>query len=130
MFFVAIHFSSFLDCYVPPAAAIQPESTANSLNDGDIIELDSEDDEEMPQMGSVDFQSWYSAYLNKLERQYPTAFDLTIKESLSSLDKSNSSNRKQALKMALGKFICCFRVYCLECYLFPLFLYRLPFAGC
>ncbi|TMW41884.1 hypothetical protein DOY81_013036, partial [Sarcophaga bullata] len=82
-------------------AAIQPESTTNSLNDGDIIELDSED-EQMPEVGSLDFQSWYSAYLHKLERQYPTAFDLTIKESLSSSDKRNSSNRKQALKMALG----------------------------
>ena len=94
-----------MDCYVP-AADKKPavEFSVNTLNDGDIIELDSDDDEHMPQAGSVDFQSWYSAYLHKLERQYPAAFDLTIKESLSNPNTANSSNRKHAIKMALGKW--------------------------
>lgn len=95
------YYSTFLDCYVPAVAAASP--TAPSLNDGDVIELDSEDDENMPQSGSVDFQSWYSQYLHKLERQYPTAFDLTIKESLSNKQEI-SLNRSKAIKMALGKF--------------------------
>ncbi|KAM7353776.1 HEAT repeat containing 1 homolog l(2)k09022 [Cochliomyia hominivorax] len=90
--------SLFLDCYIPVAA----KTSAPSLNDGDIIELDSEDDENMPQAGNVDFQSWYSQYLHKMERQYPTAFDLTIKESLSRNKEQTSSNRSKAIKMALG----------------------------
>lgn len=110
---------------MPPARTKQPDAATNSLSDGDIIELDSEDDEQMPQVGSVDFQSWYSAYLHKLERQYPTAFDLTIKESLSSTNNQSSSNRKQALKMALSRFICFFflRIHYLILYLFKPFFF-------
>uniref|UniRef100_A0A1I8QA80 HEAT repeat-containing protein 1 n=1 Tax=Stomoxys calcitrans TaxID=35570 RepID=A0A1I8QA80_STOCA len=90
--------STFLDCYTPTAAA-SPSNNSSTLKDGDVIELDSEEDEAMP---NVNFQSWYSDYLHKLERQYPTAFDLTIKESLSSKNLENSVNRSKALKMALG----------------------------
>ncbi|XP_037811353.1 HEAT repeat-containing protein 1 homolog [Lucilia sericata] len=94
--------SSFLDCYVADQSPIPSASKTNSLNDGDVIELDSEDDEDvnMSSGGNINFQSWYSQYLHKLERQYPTAFDLTIKESLSRNDQS--SNRSRAIKMALG----------------------------
>lgn len=73
--------------------------------DGDIIELDSEDDDVT--MTSTNFHSWYSSYLHKLERQYPTAFDMTIKESLSSKEKENANGRSIAIKMALGKIFIC-----------------------
>ena len=62
-----------------------------------IIELDS--DEEMPL--EEDVQSWYSEYLQSLERQYPDDFDYTIKETMER--KQNiSESRKQALKTILG----------------------------
>ncbi|XP_065355834.1 HEAT repeat-containing protein 1 homolog [Calliphora vicina] len=93
--------SSFLDCYIPAAAPAPP--SVSTLNDGDIIELDSEDDDvNMPLAGNVHFQSWYSQYLHKLEKQYPTAFDLTIKDSLSNNEKQVSINRRKAIKMALA----------------------------
>ncbi|XP_075149829.1 HEAT repeat containing 1 homolog l(2)k09022 [Haematobia irritans] len=88
--------STVLDCYAPAATQ---KSHKNTLKHGDVIELDSDEDEAMP---NVNFQSWYSDYLHKLERQYPTAFDITIKESLSNKNMENSANRSKAIKMALG----------------------------
>ncbi|XP_073824259.1 HEAT repeat containing 1 homolog l(2)k09022 [Musca autumnalis] len=93
--------STFLDSYIPSVSISNSSSPNNSsLMDGDVIELDS-DDEDVP-MANFKFQSWYCKYLHKLERQYPTAFDLAIKESLSSKENDNSDNRSIAIKMALG----------------------------
>lgn len=93
-----------MDCYIPAAAPAPASPSFNTLNDGDVIELDSEDDDvHMPLAGNVNFHSWYSQYLHKLEKQYPTAFDLTVKDSLSNNKKEISSNRRKAIKMALSK---------------------------
>lgn len=86
-----------MDCFVEK----EPTSKAahsTSTNENDVIELDSDDDMD----NSENFKSWYSDYLKKLERQYPTAFDQTIKEALKS-NSQEASNRSKAIKMALGK---------------------------
>lgn len=88
-------------------AAPNAENGKNSLVDGEIIELDS--DEEMPDV-SADFQSWYSDYLRQLEHQYPAAFDNTIKDALQSNEKG-SKNRNHALKMALGIYAAIALIY-------------------
>jgi len=79
-----------------------PSPMEISTNDDgeDTIVIDSDDDEEM-QPAKTDFQSWYTDFLAKLERRYPEAFDLSVKAALSA--KSNSSNRRKALKLALGE---------------------------
>ncbi|XP_017023982.1 HEAT repeat-containing protein 1 homolog [Drosophila kikkawai] len=86
----------FLDTFVEtePKAA-EPMDTDD--ND-DTIVIDSDDDEVAAEKTS--FQTWYAGYLEKLEKRYPEAFDLSVKEALRA--KSTTSNRQKALKLALG----------------------------
>ncbi|CAD6997882.1 unnamed protein product [Ceratitis capitata] len=86
--------SAFLNSY----NELPQSSPKKGLQDGDMIELSS--DEEMEDESSS-FRAWYSDYLRKLERKYPVAFDLTIKDGLSSNSQEFASNRG-VLKMALG----------------------------
>ncbi|XP_068141004.1 HEAT repeat-containing protein 1 homolog [Drosophila tropicalis] len=92
----------FLDTYVETEIANATPSieTASNSNedDEDTIVIDS-DDEEMPQE-KTNFQAWYSAFMEKLERRFPEAFDLSVKEALRATSKT--SNREKALKLALG----------------------------
>jgi len=67
--------------------------------DDDTIVIDSDDE---PETEKTSFQTWYNAYLEKMERRYPEAFDLSVKEALRA--KSSTNNRKKALKLALGKY--------------------------
>lgn len=70
-----------------------------SFDDGEeTIVIDSDDEMAPPK---TDFQTWYTDFLEKLERRYPEAFDVSVKASLSSQNKN--SNRQKALKLALGK---------------------------
>ncbi|XP_001355765.2 HEAT repeat-containing protein 1 homolog [Drosophila pseudoobscura] len=85
----------FLDTFVN--TEIEAASPPPTPMDEDTIVIDS-DDEIEPEKTS--FQTWYAAYLEKLEKRYPEAFDLSVKEALSA--RSTSSNRKKALKLALG----------------------------
>lgn len=73
--------------------------TTTSINDGEeTIVIDSDDEMAPPK---TDFQTWYTEFLEKLERCYPEAFDVSVKAALSSQTKN--SNRQKALKLALGK---------------------------
>ncbi|XP_050321722.1 LOW QUALITY PROTEIN: HEAT repeat-containing protein 1 homolog [Bactrocera neohumeralis] len=87
--------NAFLNAYEE-----QPLSPQKALQDGEMIELSSDDDEEMVDNNS-NFQAWYSEYLRKLERKYPVAFDHTIKEGLTS-NSQEFANKRSVLKMALG----------------------------
>ncbi|XP_018802021.1 PREDICTED: HEAT repeat-containing protein 1 homolog [Bactrocera latifrons] len=87
--------NAFLNAYEE-----QPLSQQKALQDGEMIELSSDDDEEMVDNNS-NFHAWYSEYLRKLERKYPVAFDHTIKEGLTSNSQEFASKRS-VLKMALG----------------------------
>lgn len=78
-----------------------PMDTNSNEDEEDTIIIDS-DDEMMP--AKTNFQTWYTEFLEKLERRYPEAFDLSVKTALSA--KSNTSNRHKALKLALGKSSC------------------------
>ncbi|XP_017041327.1 HEAT repeat-containing protein 1 homolog [Drosophila ficusphila] len=87
----------FLDTFVDTEIDA-PEPMDTGINDEDdtiVIDSDDEADQE-----KTSFQTWYSGYLEKLERRYPEAFDLSVKEALRT--KSTTSNRKKALKLALG----------------------------
>lgn len=72
------------------------------MQDGEVIELDSEEDDNDH---GVYFKTWYSERLEKWESQYPSAFDKCIKESLSNLGSDETNNRRDAVKMALGKVL-------------------------
>lgn len=72
--------------------------TTTNDNEDDTIIIDS-DDEMEPIKNN--FQTWYTEFLEKLERRYPEAFDLSVKASLRA--KSKTSNRQKALKLALGE---------------------------
>ncbi|XP_033173717.1 HEAT repeat-containing protein 1 homolog [Drosophila mauritiana] len=87
----------FLDTYVEIAIDAPEPMETNSNDDDDTIVIDSDDEIETEK---TTFQTWYSTYLEKLERRYPEAFDLSVKEALRS--KSSTSNRQKALKLALG----------------------------
>jgi len=87
-----------LDTYVETAIDAPEPMETNSNEDDDTIVIDSDDEIETEK---TTFQAWYSTYLEKLERRYPEAFDLSVKEALRS--KSSTSNRQKALKLALGK---------------------------
>ncbi|XP_043640992.1 HEAT repeat-containing protein 1 homolog [Drosophila teissieri] len=87
----------FLDTYVETATDAPVPMETNSNDDEDTIVIDSDDEEETEK---TSFQTWYTAYLEKLERRYPEAFDLSVKEALRS--QSSTSNRQKALKLALG----------------------------
>nr|NP_609079.2 lethal (2) k09022 [Drosophila melanogaster]Q9VM75.2 RecName: Full=HEAT repeat-containing protein 1 homolog [Drosophila melanogaster]AAF52447.2 lethal (2) k09022 [Drosophila melanogaster] len=87
----------FLDTYVETAIDAPEPMETNSNEDDDTIVIDSDDEIETEK---TTFQAWYSTYLEKLERRYPEAFDLSVKEALRS--KSSTSNRQKALKLALG----------------------------
>ncbi|KAH8251362.1 hypothetical protein KR032_009761 [Drosophila birchii] len=86
----------FLDTFVE-TEPVEPMDTA-STDDNDTIVIDSDDDEVAAEKTS--FQTWYAGYLEKLEKRYPEAFDLSVKEALKA--KSTTSNRQKALKLALG----------------------------
>ncbi|ALC38653.1 l-2-k09022 [Drosophila busckii] len=86
----------FLDTFVETESAAM--DTDDKPEDEDTIVIDS-DDEEMPGI-KTDFQTWYTEFLEKLERRYPEAFDASVKAALSS--KHTSSNSQKALKLALG----------------------------
>ncbi|BFF95075.1 HEAT repeat-containing protein 1 homolog [Drosophila madeirensis] len=86
----------FLDTFVstesePPAPSPIP------MEEEDTIVIDSDDEMEAEKSS---FQTWYAAYLEKLEKRYPEAFDLSVKEALRA--RSTTSNRQKALKLALG----------------------------
>ncbi|EDV59140.1 HEAT repeat-containing protein 1 homolog [Drosophila erecta] len=87
----------FLDTFVENATDAPEPMETNSNDDDDTIVIDSDDEKETEK---TSFQTWYTAYLEKLERRYPDAFDLSVKEALRS--KSSTSNRQKALKLALG----------------------------
>lgn len=97
-----IYLSCFLDTFVALESANASTPMEISTNDDgeDTIVIDSDDDDEMLP-AKTDFQTWYTEFLAKLERRYPEAFDLSVKAALSA--KSNSTNRRQALKLALGE---------------------------
>lgn len=72
---------------------------AMETEDGEeTIVIDSDDEMSLPK---TNFQKWYTEFLEKLERRYPEAFDVSVKAALSS--QSKTSNRQKALKLALGK---------------------------
>lgn len=48
------------------------------------------------------FVEWYETYMAKLERQYPTAFEMVVKESVANC-KHYSSSYMEAIKLAIGK---------------------------
>ncbi|XP_036321431.1 HEAT repeat-containing protein 1 homolog [Rhagoletis pomonella] len=83
---------AFLNSYKEQPKLLPPQ-------DSEMIELSSDDDDD--NVTSSSFQSWYSEYLRKLERKYPAAFDLTIKEGLNS-NNDDLSSKRSVLKMALG----------------------------
>ncbi|EDW64652.1 HEAT repeat-containing protein 1 homolog isoform X1 [Drosophila virilis] len=89
----------FLDTFVDVEAEHEstPMDTNSNEDEEDTIIIDS-DDEMMP--AKTNFHTWYTEFLEKLERRYPEAFDLSVKAALSA--KSNTSNRQKALKLALG----------------------------
>ncbi|XP_054745117.1 HEAT repeat-containing protein 1 homolog [Anastrepha obliqua] len=84
--------NAFLKSYKAESKSLPPTDS----QDCEMIELSSDDDG-----SSSNFQSWYSDYLRKLERKYPVAFDLTIKEVLSAKSEELPSHSK-ALQLALG----------------------------
>ncbi|XP_016963870.1 HEAT repeat-containing protein 1 homolog [Drosophila biarmipes] len=87
----------FLDTFVEAESKLpEPMDTTPPEND-DTIVIDSDDE---PETEKTSFQTWYSAYLEKMERRYPEAFDLSVKEALRAVSSTN--NRKKALKLALG----------------------------
>ncbi|KAM8716313.1 hypothetical protein ACLKA7_003231 [Drosophila subpalustris] len=94
-----------INCFLDTFVALESETAPTPMDitttdDGDdTIVIDSDDDDEM-QPAKTDYQSWYTGFLAKLERRYPEAFDKSVKAALSA--KSNSTNRRKALKLALG----------------------------
>ncbi|KAH8410161.1 hypothetical protein KR009_007254 [Drosophila setifemur] len=84
-------FDTFVEFETP-----EPMDTGSNEDEGTII-IDSDDEVETEK---TSFQTWYTTYLEKLERRYPEAFDISVKETLRS--KSTTSNRQKALKLALG----------------------------
>ncbi|EDV99189.1 HEAT repeat-containing protein 1 homolog [Drosophila grimshawi] len=90
----------FLDTFVDmddDNESMRMDTTLPENDDENTIIIDS-DDEMLP--AKTNFQTWYTEFLEKLERRYPDAFDLSVKAALSA--KSKTSNRKKALKLALG----------------------------
>lgn len=72
--------------------------------DDDVINLSmDEEDEERDADSDVSeqFIHWYEKYLARLERQYPTAFDTVIKESIHNYPKL-PFNYMAAIKLATG----------------------------
>ncbi|EDW12577.1 HEAT repeat-containing protein 1 homolog [Drosophila mojavensis] len=89
----------FLDTFVDVKAEneVTPMDTSNNGDADNTIVIDSDDEMEPVK---TDFQAWYTEFLEKLERRYPEAFDMSVKASLKA--KSKTSNRQKALKLALG----------------------------
>ncbi|XP_017000149.2 HEAT repeat-containing protein 1 homolog [Drosophila takahashii] len=87
----------FLDTFVETESDVPEPMDTSANEDEDTIVIDSDDEAETEK---TSFQTWYSDYLEKLEKRYPEAFDLSVKEALRA--KSNTSNRQKALKLALG----------------------------
>lgn len=92
-------FSCFLDSFVETESEAPEPMDTTGNDDEDTIVIDSDDDE--AGMEKTSFQTWYAGYLEKLEKRYPEAFDLSVKEALRA--KSTTSNRQKALQLALGK---------------------------
>uniref|UniRef100_A0A1A9WXC5 HEAT repeat-containing protein 1 n=1 Tax=Glossina brevipalpis TaxID=37001 RepID=A0A1A9WXC5_9MUSC len=90
--------SCFLDSYISTNNA----HMIQTLRDTELIELDSDEDDNARESADTYFKSWYSERLQKWERQYPSAFDKVIKASLPNLDVQETNNRRDAIKMALG----------------------------
>ncbi|KAI8037996.1 HEAT repeat-containing protein 1 homolog [Drosophila gunungcola] len=87
----------FLDTFVETENEVpEPMDTTTDDND-DTIVIDSDDEAEVEK---TSFQTWYTTYLEKLERRYPEAFDMSVKEALRA--RSTTGNRQKALKLALG----------------------------
>ncbi|XP_030376815.1 HEAT repeat-containing protein 1 homolog [Scaptodrosophila lebanonensis] len=86
----------FLDNYVNTDGHPNLKKPLQESDNGTIL-LDSDD--EMEGIKS-NFRTWYTDYLAKLERSYPVAFDMCVKEALAS--KQKTSTRQQALRLALG----------------------------
>ncbi|XP_037707996.1 HEAT repeat-containing protein 1 homolog [Drosophila subpulchrella] len=87
----------FLDTFVETVSELPEPMDTTTQEDDDTIVIDSDDE---PETEKTSFQTWYNAYLEKMERRYPEAFDLSVKEALRA--KSSTNNRKKALKLALG----------------------------
>ncbi|KAH8393595.1 HEAT repeat-containing protein 1 homolog [Drosophila serrata] len=87
-----------IDCFLDTFVETKPEAVEPMDTDEDTIVIDSDDDEAATEKTS--FETWYAGYLGKLEKRYPEAFDLSVKEALRA--KSTTTNRQKALKLALG----------------------------
>lgn len=68
-------------------------------SDSEVIELDSDDDDDAIPFKSQDITLWYSEILKMLERRYPMAFDLVVKNVMT----SNPRRKRNGLKNVLGK---------------------------
>ncbi|XP_017069848.2 LOW QUALITY PROTEIN: HEAT repeat-containing protein 1 homolog [Drosophila eugracilis] len=86
-----------INCFLDTFVETESEAPEPMETDDDTIVIDSDDETETEK---TSFQTWFSSYLEKLERRYAEAFDLSVKEALRT--KSATSNRKKALKLALG----------------------------
>ncbi|KAH8238869.1 hypothetical protein KR038_005117 [Drosophila bunnanda] len=87
-----------IECFLDTFVETKPAEVEPMDTDEDTIVIDSDDDDVATEKTS--FQTWYAGYLEKLEKRYPEAFDLSVKEALRA--KSTTSNRQKALKLALG----------------------------
>lgn len=76
----------------------QKPLSENFTSDTEIISLDSDDDDLIP-FKSQDITTWYSNVLKSLERRYPMAFDLVVKDVMT----SNPRKKRNCLKNVLGK---------------------------
>ncbi|XP_055389397.1 HEAT repeat-containing protein 1 homolog [Condylostylus longicornis] len=74
------------------------QSTKRNFSEDDIVELDSDDENELLQ---EDIKKMYSGYLYQLEKQYPSVFDIIVKETMQG-QGNISEKRKQALKFILA----------------------------
>ncbi|KAH8279941.1 hypothetical protein KR054_011740 [Drosophila jambulina] len=89
-----------INCFLDTFVETEPvQAEPMDTDDNDTIVIDSDDDDESA-TEKTSFQTWYAGYLEKLEKRYPEAFDLSVKEALRA--KSTTSNRQKALKLALG----------------------------
>ena len=87
-------FRTVLESYIQEQEAPSEKFTSDS----EVIELDSDDEEAIP-FKSQDITLWYSEILKMLERRYPMAFDLVVKNVMT----SNPRRKRNGLKNVLGK---------------------------
>ncbi|KAG5677597.1 hypothetical protein PVAND_007343 [Polypedilum vanderplanki] len=86
-----------LDSYIQEDSEPQPIQEKSSQDESEIILLDSDDEENIP-LKSQNVTKWYSMLLKKLERQYPLAFDLVVKDIMT----RNPQRKRNGLKNVLG----------------------------